>query len=119
MGQLKHVLHGGTQAEQHELLLETVGTIQHFDKGRDSGAIDVADRGQVECQLAHGGQRFEKSTAEFRGGAEIHLSVHVYNSGSSHVTNGDLHLAFLECLIATKRFPSGKIATRTLVPYLI
>src|SRR5258708_18530680 len=89
--------------------------LQHFDEDCDSGTIDVPDRCQVERQPAYRRQDCEKSTAQVRRRAEIHLSFHLHNLRCSHVTNGDLHVVFfLNCLLATRRFPSGDSSYATL-----
>src|SRR6266849_4657211 len=91
MREPKNLLHRGAEAEQHELLVQTLRVLEHLDEGRDSGTIDVPDGLQVQSELLRERQGLEKSAAEGRRRPQIHVPFHCYHLCISHVTNGDFH----------------------------
>src|ERR1700688_28778 len=91
MSQPKNLLHRGAQAEQHELLVQTLRVLEHLDEGRDSGTIDVLYGLQVQSESRRERQGLEKSTSEGRRCPQIHVPFHSHDLRISHVTNGDFH----------------------------
>jgi hypothetical protein len=90
--EVEDLLHGGAQAEQHEIPCCGAASLQHLDQGGDAGAIDVADGRQVEGQFGRVEQGIEQGAAEIRGSAQIHVPFDFHDLGFSGIANVDFHM---------------------------
>src|SRR5580698_319078 len=60
VGELEHVVHQPVHAEQHQLAFQTLGFLKGLDHDRDSGAVNVAYRGEIDGHFWRLFQSLEK-----------------------------------------------------------
>src|SRR5580698_5008908 len=89
--ELENVVYQPVHAEQHQLAFETLGFLQGLDHDRDSGAVDVAYRGEIDGHFGGFFQRLEKLLSEQRRRPQVHIPRDVDNPRVFAGSDGQVH----------------------------